>query len=114
MKIRPVNARMALFLLIVSGCVLASEAKATEPSRDTIMTVKEMCGGCVKKITKRLDEVEGINDVRCDTKKKTVTVRPKDGFVLDPRRLWEVMDEIGKEPIKLTGPGGTFTSKPNS
>lgn len=100
---------LALAVLLCSGSV-ALEAK--DKPAATVMTVKEMCGGCVKKITKHLQPMKGIAAVQCDIKTKTVKVTPQPGYTLSPKGLWTVMDDIGKTPTKLVGPSGTFTSKP--
>lgn len=100
---------IALAMLICSGAVAL---EATEKPAATTMTVTEMCGGCVKKITKHLQPLAGIASIECDIKTKTVKVTPKAGVTLSPKMLWTEMDEIGKTPTKLVGPSGTFTSKP--
>ena len=80
----------------------------------TVITVGEMCGGCVKRIEAKLKPVDGIADVRCDIQKQTVTVLPDPKVKLSPKWLWEAMESIGKPPKKLVGPSGTFTKKPKS
>jgi copper chaperone CopZ len=102
---------LALAVLLCSGAVAL---EAGEKSAATVMTVKEMCGGCVKKITKHLQPMEGIASIQCDIKTKTVKVTPKSGHTLSPKVLWTAMDDIGKTPTKLVGPSGTFTSKPKN
>lgn len=102
--------------VLIAACVVISTAgafaQAADSSDNTVITVGEMCGGCVKKITKKLKAMDGVASVNCDIKSKTTTVVPKDGVVFSPRTLWEAMDEIGKSPLKLKGPSGEFTSKP--
>lgn len=105
---------MALSLAL--PCLIAFSAfvyaYAAAPSQNTVITVGEMCGGCVKSITARLNKLPDIAAVQCDIKTKTVTVVPRDGKSLSPRTLWEAMAEIGKTPKKLVAPAGSFTSKP--
>ena len=101
---------LAVAALFITGD--AATVDAASPKKPTIITVGEMCGGCVKKITARFDKIEGIAGVRCDVEKQTVTVGPEKGYTLSPRGLWEVMQNLGKPPKKLAGPHGTFTSKP--
>lgn len=98
------------FVVTAANGVAADQSTKME----TVMTVGEMCGGCVKKIEKTLKPMKGVAGVRCDIKSKTVTVTPKSRVVLSPKTLWEAMAEIGKSPTKLVGPGGTFTEKPKS
>ncbi len=81
---------------------------------NTVMTVSEMCGGCVNKITKRFEGVDGIENVICDIATQKVTVVPKSGISLSPRGVWEIMEEISKTPKKMVCPSGTFTTKPTN
>jgi copper chaperone CopZ len=109
-----------LFLGVAALCGLALVATASAadaPAKrktETVITVAEMCGGCAKKIEKKLNPMEGVADVRFDLKAKTVTVVPKPKATLSPKALWVAMEEIGKTPKKLVGPSGTFTEKPTS
>ncbi len=100
---------IALALLLVLGATRSLEAAET---RSTVITVSEMCGGCVKKIKAKLGEYSVIDDVQCNLQAQTVTVTPKPEKALSPRGMWEVMESIGKTPSRLAGPSGTFTSKP--
>lgn len=112
MMLPAINHRAVALAVAVLLCSGAVELEAKEKPAATVMTVKEMCGGCVKKITKHLQPMEGIAAIQCDIKAKTVKVTPKGGHTLSPKGLWTAMDEIGKTPTKLVGPSGTFTSKP--
>ena len=98
----------AVFAVTTPTMLMAQE---TEPV-NTVMTVGEMCGGCVKKITKRFEGIGGIAKVECDIATKKVTVIPTTGVSLSPLRVWEIMEEIGKTPQKMVCPSGTFTTKP--
>ena len=100
-------------VLMVASVLTASVASSSEREKtNTVMTVGEMCGGCVKKITKRFDGVEGIAKVECSIEKQSVTLIPKDRVRLSPKGIWEIMESIGKTPTKMVTPDGTFTSKP--
>ncbi|MGC1273766.1 MAG: heavy metal-associated domain-containing protein [Planctomycetaceae bacterium] len=109
-----------LLLGVVALCglaVVATVTAADPPAKskiETVITVGEMCGGCAKKIEKKLKPMEGVAGVRFDLKAKTVTVAPKAKATLSPKALWVAMEEIGKTPKKLVGPAGTFTEKPKS
>ncbi|MCM2369178.1 heavy-metal-associated domain-containing protein [Aporhodopirellula aestuarii] len=95
--------------------VLSLNAAASGAERDRnhiVMTVGEMCGGCVKKITTRFEDVEGVAKVECSIEKKSVTVFPEQSVRLSPKSVWEVMEGIGKTPKKMVCAEGTFTSKP--
>ncbi|WP_037254886.1 heavy-metal-associated domain-containing protein [Rhodopirellula europaea] len=100
-------------VLMVASVLTASVASSAEREKtNTVMTVGEMCGGCVKKITKRFDGVEGIAKVQCSIEKQSVTLTPKDRVRLSPKGIWEIMESIDKTPTKMVTPEGTFTSKP--
>jgi copper chaperone CopZ len=110
----------SLFLFVTVLCVpafvltvVAADPPA-KPKTETVITVGEMCGGCVKKIEKKLKPMDGVGELRFDVKAKTVTVIPKPKTTLSAKTLWTAMEEIGKTPKKLVGPGGTFTKKPKS
>ncbi|MBB3206114.1 copper chaperone CopZ [Rhodopirellula rubra] len=101
--------------VLLLGAMLGpfSSARAAEPkSQNIMMTVGEMCGGCVKKITKRFDDVDEVAKVDCSIEKKSVTLVPRDNVRLSPKGIWEIMEGIGKTPKKMVTPDGTFTSKP--
>jgi mercuric ion binding protein len=103
-----------LMLLVVSIFASSSAPAADVAKSNIVMTVGEMCGGCVKKITKRFDGVEGIAKVQCSIEKQSVTLVPKQDVRLSPKGVWEIMDSIGKTPTKMVTPDGTFTSKPKA
>ncbi|MEO9590516.1 heavy-metal-associated domain-containing protein [Rhodopirellula bahusiensis] len=101
------------FALIAPTPASAEPVSAKEPaSNQIVMTVGEMCGGCVKRITARFDSVDAVTKVVCSIEKKSVTLVPKDGVKLSPKGIWEIMESIGKTPKKMITPDGTFTSKP--
>jgi hypothetical protein len=76
----------AAMVVIASGLnVLAAQ----QPQSQTVVTVGEMCGGCVKKINTRLEGFPGIGAVQCDIRTKTVTITPTPNSALSPRQLCE-------------------------
>lgn len=100
-------------VLMVAAVLTASVASSAEREKTrTVMTVGEMCGGCVKKITKRFDGVKGIAKVQCSIEKQSVTLIPEQGVRLSPKGVWEIMESISKTPTKMITPDGTYTSKP--
>ncbi|AMV20195.1 heavy-metal-associated domain-containing protein [Planctomyces sp. SH-PL14] len=102
-----------VFCAIVLTCLVSSSVPTwAGASKTTVVTVAEMCGGCVKKINQRLDGFPGIATVSCDIKTKTVTITPQANATVSSRALWEAMDEIGKTPTKMVSPQGVFTAKP--
>jgi copper chaperone CopZ len=96
------------------ACVfaLAADDARAASRQDTVITVSELCSGCVRNIKKRLKELPEVSYVNCNTATKTVTVVPKSGKSLSPRVLWEAMQGVGNPPKKLVDPTGTYTSKP--
>ena len=105
---------LAAVMMFAAVAMPTSAFSAERTNSNTVMTVGEMCGGCVKKITKRFDEVDDVAKVQCDIEKQSVTLIPKKGVRLSPKGIWEIMESIGKTPTKMVSPEGTFTSKPKS
>ena len=107
-----------MLLSLIAACVAViaatNTAEAAKTKVTTMVVAGEICGGCVKKITAKLKPMSGVAKVKCDIKTKTVSVTPRRGKTLSPRKLWEAMESIGKTPAKLTGPSGTFTKKPKA
>lgn len=104
----------AIAMLLGTLALNLPVAAADKEKTNTVMSVGEMCGGCVKKITKRFDGVEGIAKVTCSIEDKSVTVIPAQGVRLSSKGIWEIMEEIGKAPVKMVSPDGTFVSKPSA
>ncbi len=105
---------MTVGLVLVGLVTMNTAAEPVVKSQNTVMTVGEMCGGCVTKITAKLKPMPEVGQITCDIPTKTVTVTPAAGKTLSPKTLWEAMDSIGKTPKSLTGPSGTFKSKPKA
>lgn len=102
----------ATLLLLAVALIVPGMARAEEVPTLTVVTVDEMCGGCVKKINAHFEGAEGIASVQCDIPGKTVTFTPASGYNISPRGVWVSLEGIGKTPLKLVGPKGTFTAKP--
>ena len=101
---------LAMAAMVVG--LAAGMLNAADAPKATVMTVGEMCGGCVKKITTRLEKMPGVATIECDIAKKSVTVTPAAGKDVTALALWDAMAEIGKTPKKMVGPTGTFTERP--
>ncbi|QDV12620.1 hypothetical protein CA51_25060 [Rosistilla oblonga] len=98
---------------LLIALLASSQSHAETKSRvTTTITVGEMCGGCVKQIIARFDKVKEVAKIHCDIQTKSVVLYPAKNIRLSPAKLWETMESIGKHPLKLVGPDGTFTSKP--
>ena len=101
----------ALAVCMTSQSRVANAADA--PKTKTTITLKVLtCESCAKTVAAKLSEVRGVGGVKTDVKSKTAIVVPKGGATLSPQQLWEAIEKAGKEPVKLVGPSGTFTSKP--
>ena len=106
---------VAGLMLLAVSIFASSPAQAADAAKSkVVMTVGEMCGGCVKKITKRFEGVEGVAKVQCNIEKQSVTLIPEQHVRLSPKGVWEIMESIGKTPTKMVTSDGTFTSKPKS
>lgn len=87
----------------------------TPPKTTTTITVPDMhCGGCAKKVTDKLKELQGVAELKADLEAKTVTVTPKTDTTLSPKSLWEAVEKAGKHPTQMEGPSGKFTEKPKA
>lgn len=87
-------------------------ALAADPAQ-TVITVEKMhCKVCAKKLVAKLEKVAGVQKVEADVEAKTLTVTPKAKAVVSPKALWETIEKGDDTPKQLTGPSGTFTSKP--
>lgn len=109
--------RVSLYLLFVMAttaiAIQPSEASPANSKDATTITLKTLdCESCAKKVATKLSEVEGVDSVKTDVKSKVVVVTPKKNSGLSLLQLWEAIEKAGKEPVKLVGPGGIFTSKP--
>lgn len=102
---------LAIAVVVAAFVSAPAIADAAEVSTTTV-TVGEMCGGCVKRITARFEEEKDVAKLTCDIESKTIALVPVEGVRLSPKGIWEVFESINKNPEKLVGPDGTFTSKP--
>ncbi len=94
---------------------LTQAARAQAPAGTTAVTVEGMhCPSCAGKIAQKMKEVPGVADVRADVAAGRMTVSAKAGQAPSPRALWEAVERAGYKPVKLEGPGGTFTARPQS
>jgi len=99
-------------LVAVAALLLCGHALAADPSQ-TVITVEKMhCKGCAKKLVGKLEKVAGVQKVEANVEAKTLTVTPKAQVVVSPKALWEAVEKSDDTPKQLTGPSGTFTSKP--
>ena len=102
--------------LMVLGTVavltLGSALWAADPVSTKISVPGIHCDGCAKKLATALAEVKGVATIKTDVEAKTVTVTAKPKSVLSPQALWDAAEKAKKPPMKLEGPSGTFTARP--
>lgn len=78
----------------------------------TVVSVKKLCPTCGKKIVQKLEQLPETQSASMNVEQKLVKVVAKPGQNLSPRLIWETVEKGGEQPVKLQGPAGTFTSKP--
>lgn len=102
-----------LALAFVALCFTESggHAYGADPAT-TVVTVKSLCPNCGKKIVGRLKTLPGVSAAQMDVTQKTFTIQSNPN--ISPKSVWETVESNGELPIRLEGPGGTFTSKPKS
>jgi Cu+-exporting ATPase len=99
-------------VVVLAVLALGQAARAGEPSPTTITVEGMHCMGCAKKMAARLYEVPGVAGVQANVSASTLTVASKPAQAPSPRALWDAVERAGYQPVKLEGPGGTFTAKP--
>ena len=93
------------------ACVAISGAAETPNS--TLVSIKGMhCASCAKKVTKRLQAISNVKSASADAEKGSAVVITADDKDLSPKAVWEAVEAAGYKPIELTGPAGTFKTKP--
>ncbi len=100
----------ALALLVIVG----NAVQAASPDMTRITVEKMHCGGCARQMAEQLYKVPGVAKVETNVEAKMMFITPKPEVVLSPRMLWEAVEKADKNPMKLEGPSGTFTAKPQS
>jgi Cu+-exporting ATPase len=100
-------------LLGVFVCVIPA-VRAGNQDLTTITVPNMHCMGCAKKMAGQLQAVPGVAGVQANVPATAMIVSPKPQQAVSPRALWEAIEKAGYKPSRLEGPGGTFTSKPQS
>lgn len=99
-------------LALVAGSELHGQNPGNPPAYTVITLEKMHCDGCAKRIAGKLYEVAGVDKIQVDVEKKLMWVHPKTGVQPSPRGLWEAVEKGADRPLRLQGPYGVFTSKP--
>ena len=106
------NRKAWMVLCVALVCCFASAALAASPKQTAIVVPGLDCPNCAKKVSGALSAVRGVASVQADRAVRTAYVLPQRDVQLSPKTLWEAIEQIGKRPTSLSGPHGTFTSKP--
>ena len=91
--------------------MLAASALGASPDA-TVVSVKKLCPTCGKKIVQKLEQLPQTQSASIDVEQRIVQVVAKPGHNLSPRLIWEIVEKGGEQPVRLQGPAGTFTAKP--
>lgn len=106
--------RRVLFpVLAVAALSLFNQPSFAEEAVYTEIAVEKMCcKGCAQKIASKLYTVRGVKEVRVNIPQKKVYVYPTQSANLSPKAVWEAVVAGKDNPLRLAGPQGTFTQKP--
>jgi len=102
-----------MLLAMGATLVVGEMAEAQEVQQTAILISNMHCTDCAKKIARGLYAVPGVVGVIADVKTNLAHITPQKTKQPSPRALWEAIELAKFQPVKLVGPYGTFTSKPN-
>jgi copper chaperone CopZ len=105
--------RYLAMALAISLSGFVAPLLAVGPNYTRITVEKMCCSKETKKIGAALYVRPGVKLVECNVKAKLVFITPQANKQLSPRMIWECIEEADCLPVKLEGPHGTFTQKPN-
>ena len=105
---------LAICLLTLWTGMLTETTIAATPTYTTLVVTDLHCSACAKKIARKLYAVPQVKEVRADLKTHTAYVVPKAGSRVSPKAMWEAVEAAGFKMVRMTGPGGKYTSKPKS
>lgn len=106
--------RMIMGAPVVAGAMFHSTAVAAAPTYTTLVVTNLHCDACAKKVAKKLYALSHVKEVRADVKKNTAYVVPDAGQLVSPKAMWEAVEAAGFKMVRLSGPAGSFNSKPRS
>jgi copper chaperone CopZ len=99
-------------LTTAAGMTALAQQPVQQPPYTTIVVHDMHCQNCANKIAGKLYKVPGVVEVRADVAKNTAYVVPGQGKALSPAQLWSAVESAGFKVASLSGPNGSFTSKP--
>jgi copper chaperone CopZ len=98
--------------LVESEDLDAVKKKLKMSPTETAIFVSDMhCGGCAKKVARKLYGVKGVVKVRTDLKLDVAVVTPQKDKKLDNKQLWAATDSSGISPVKIVGPEGAYVEE---
>jgi copper chaperone CopZ len=106
------NRRTMLGLMAAS--LLPQVARAADTRTTTIQIQNMHCPACAQKIANKLYAVPSVVSVKTNHTAGTAVVQPSQTKDASPRAMWEAVEKAGFKPVKLTGPSGVYTAKPNA
>ena len=109
--------RRGILLVVAIGFFVSlgsREAVATDPAPNaTVIEVVDMCcANCAKRIARKLYAIPGVVAVHADVEKGIAMVSPEQSKQPSPRAMWEAVESLDFELVKIIGPAGEFTDKP--
>jgi len=112
---RPLFAVALVATLFTSTVITSSAMAETDSAESTTITVTDMhCKHCAKKIAAKLYLVPGVLEVQASVKANKARIIPQANKSPSPKALWEAIEAAGFEPVKLEGPAGEYSSKPEA
>lgn len=110
-----ITRRTCLAVVALSACgIFSNRASAAEPTYTTIFVDDMHCNSCAKKIAAQLYAVPGVVEVRADVDKGAAYVVPQKRRAPSSRLMWEAVEKAGFKTIKMIGPGGSYSKKPQT
>jgi len=107
---KPTIVCLAVFIAALA-CLAQVAGQYT--ARTTLIAIEDLdCPTCAKGVEKALAAVPGVANVKTDVEKRTATITPQTTKSPSPRGIWDAIEKAGFHPTKLSGPTGTFTTKP--
>ncbi|MCA9134818.1 MAG: cation transporter [Planctomycetales bacterium] len=110
-----------LLVMALAGNHAASLLAATnnppqgDASKAIAIYVKDMhCGGCANKISSKLYTVKGVAKVTTDLNKHVAVVYPSQQQNPSLKSLWEAVEAVQFEPVKLVANKQVYTKKPTN
>lgn len=114
---------MIAAVLVVAGCggaannAAANGGNSKPTTTPLIVYTDAMDDECPEDIERETKGLAGLDQVECDVDKKTVKAYPKQGETISVKALWEAVDKAitheGKKVVKIDGPDGMVTAKPD-